>query len=594
MKEEKSQWSHTKIICTIGPAVDSVEKMQELIEAGMNVARLNFSHGTHKEHAKTIEFLKKARVLSKKPISILLDTKGPEIRVGKFAQGLLTIRKGDLLTVVGTAEVKEGEIPIHPFEALANVEVGMRVLFDDGYVISEVVEKKKEGIVICMQNDGVIKSGKGMNIPDAKVCLPALTETDIEDLHFGCEHGVDLVAVSFVRSAEHVLVVKRILSDKGRSDIQVIAKIENKEGVENFDEIVEVADGIMVARGDLGVEVDLSLVPKLQKMMIRKSYQACKSVVTATQMLESMIVNPRPTRAEVSDVANAIYDSSSAVMLSAETAVGKYPVETVRQMKKIILQAEGDFDYRAFFYHQINKEFQDVSLSVSIASVQTAYSNNVRAIFVFTSSGFTARFMSSLRPEKPIIALTTNERTYYQMAFLWGVIPVLAPSCQDADEAFDIMSQFARKEKVVQFGDLIVMTAGVPFGKRGSTNMMRLESIGNILVRGRKGYGRGKVEGSTIFLLPNSRVTVEDVKGKIIVMTYCDKTHREFFVQAQAVVLQNYAGDTQSEALALEYAKEFSVPLILRAENALSLLKDQETIRLDLDKGLIFESSVGS
>ena len=308
--------------------------MIELIEAGMNVARLNFSHGTHDEHLKAIENLKEARKRLKKPLAIMLDTKGPEIRVGSIKNNELMLQPGQKwLLVKENVEGDEQKVTINPGFVLDVVTKGTRILFDDGYILSEVVEVTPEGLVVEISNGGVIKSRKGVNIPNISLNLPAITETDIADIRFGCKNDIDIIAASFVRSADHVLIIKKLLAEEKKSDTLIIAKIENSEGVQNFDSILQVADGIMIARGDLGVEVPLSQVPKLQKMMIRKCYLAGKPAVTATQMLESMIHNPRPTRAEASDVANAIYDSTSAVMLSGETAVGRYPIETVNLMR---------------------------------------------------------------------------------------------------------------------------------------------------------------------------------------------------------------------------------------------------------------------
>lgn len=373
-------FTRTKIVCTIGPAVSSYEKMLQLIDAGMNVARLNFSHGTHEEHLVNINNLKKARAEKGVPLAIMLDTHGPKMRVGKLSSDPLSLKAGDRLNIPKDIQVEPPEI----FDILS---VGTKVLFDDGYITSQVVEKGSHGVIVEILNPGILKSGKGVNIPGAQIPLPALTEGDLQDLKFGCKHDVDFIAASFIRSAHHVLTIKELLAMEGKSGILVIAKIESTQGVENFDSIVQVADGIMVARGDLGVEVDLALVPKLQKMMIRKALQACKPVITATQMLESMIENPRPTRAEVSDVANAIYDSTSCVMLSGETAVGKYAVETVRRMKSIVFEAEGDFNYHRFFESHSQRDYHDVSSAVSLAAVKTAYSAHSKTIFALSTTG---------------------------------------------------------------------------------------------------------------------------------------------------------------------------------------------------------------
>jgi pyruvate kinase len=320
-----------------------------------------------------------------------------------------------------------------------------------------------------------------MNVPGISVPLPVMNAKDIEDLRFGCTHGVDFIAVSFVCSAQDVLTVKEFLAKEGRPDILVIAKIESVLGVENFDTIVEVADGIMIARGDLGVEVDLALVPKYQKMMIRKCFQACKPSITATQMLESMIVNPRPTRAEASDVANAVYDGTSCIMLSGETAIGKYPIETVKRMRSIAIASESDINYREFFEKNSCFDDNDVSSAVATAAVKTAYNISAKVIFAFTTSGTTARFVSRLRPQMPIIAITTNPVVYQQLALNWGTIPFLCKGCTNIKEAFEAASRFALSRKLISFGDVVVITAGVPFGKKGTTNMMMVETIGDLL-----------------------------------------------------------------------------------------------------------------
>ena len=559
--------------------------MIELIEAGMNVARFNFSHGTHAEHLKTINDLKKAREIANRPVAIMLDTKGPEIRIGKISKPLQT-QMGMHIELVKNAQ-EPNQIPIHPLEALECIQPGMTVLFSDGYIISHVTQVRKGVIEIEMQDGGILKSGMKVNVPDVNLKLPAITPEDVADLKFGCENDVDLIAASFIRSAHHVLAIKTLLANEGRSDILVIAKIENREGVKNIDSIVQVADGIMVARGDLGVELDLALVPKLQKMMIRKCFQACKPVITATQMLESMIVNARPTRAEVSDVANAIYDCSSAVMLSGETAVGKFPIEAVRRMKSIIEAAEEDFDYRRFFEERSHRDYHDTSSALSIASVQTAYSANARAIFVFTTSGRTARLISRLRPDLLILALTPNRKVYHQLSMDWGVIPIYCPHSNNIREAFQATSLFALKEKLISFGDSVVVTAGMPFGQTGSTNMMVLENIGDILVRGNKGAGP-KVQGKvTIFLSPEGKDPAS-LKNRLAVLTYCDETFMPALKQAAGIILQNYIGDTSSEHSAEMIAKNYNIPVIIRADGATAILNEGDEVMLDPQAGLIY------
>ena len=511
-----------------------------------------------------------------------------EDSVFEAAKGLRSEAKDTLGMILDSMQgVNPDEIPMHPIEALEAVSPGMKILFDDGNIISEVIETHEKSVTIEIQNEGVLKSGKSINMTGAHLDLPSMTKKDLIDLKFGCDHDIDIVAASFIRSSHHVLSIKDFLTKEGKSEIQVIAKIENKHGVENFDSIVQVADGIMVARGDLGVEVDLALVPKLQKMMIRKCYQACKPSITATQMLESMISNPRPTRAEVSDVANAIYDSTSAIMLSGESAIGKYPIETVSRMRSIAKEAESDFPYRLFFEQHSQRDYHDLSSAVAMAAVKTAYSANAKAIFAFTTSGATARFVSRLRPEMPIIAVTSQEKVYHQLASNWGVLPVLCPGCSNAKEAFASASHYALEKKFISFGDVVVVTAGVPFGKKGTTNMMTVESIGEVLVRGHKGFGP-KVTGKITILLSSESQHPKSLEGKIVVISHCDNSFLPVLKHAAGVILQNCIGDTGSEKYAVLLSKTFEISVMSRADGAMRVLQEGEEVTLDPQRGLVY------
>lgn len=585
--------TRTKIICTIGPACNTYEKIIKLCEAGMDVARINFSHGTHEEHLQIIEFLKKAREELKIPLAIMLDTKGPEIRVGRIKNGEIPLKVGQLVRLrdAEDANLNDEEIPILPAFVLKLLTIGTRVLFDDGYISSQVVSADPDNVVVKINNHGVLKSGKGVNVPDVDLQLPAVTEQDIKDILFGCLHGIDVIAASFVRSADHVLVIKNLLTSEKQSHIHVIAKIENNEGIRNFDGIVQVADGIMIARGDLGVEVPLSEVPRLQKMMIRKSYLAGKPSITATQMLESMIHHSRPTRAEVSDVANAIYDSTSAVMLSGETAVGKHPFEVVRLMKSIIRDAEDDFNYRTFFDANRYVTFHDVPSAVTLATVKTAYSSNAKAIFAFTNGGATARLLSRLRPEQPIIAMTANEKCYHQLAYAWGVIPFLQGGSKTVVEAFAKLSEFALEKGLVSYGDLVVVTAGAPFGVSGTTNMMIVESIGEVLVRGGNGVGE-PVYGNITHLLSPESSQPYSVRGQLLVIATCDESYFPFIHEAAGVILQNLVSDTESERFLLEATQKFNKPVLMRADTAYRVLKEGQLTTLDPQKNLVYKGVV--
>lgn len=467
----------TKICCTIGPSTASSQMIRELMLAGMNIARLNFSHGTHEGHLEVIERLKEVRNELKLPLAIMLDTKGPEIRLGKFPEGSVVLTAGSELVLTKSGPNTASHIQVLPPEALDALKPGTRVLFDDGNFEAVVKKQEANTVTVYFENGGVLKSGKKLNVPGVEVGLPALTEQDIADLHFGAKHGIDLVAASFVRCRENVLEIKKVLAEAGAPHVLVIAKIEDVQGVENFDSIVKVAGGIMVARGDLGVEVPLSIVPKLQKRMIRQSNGAARPVITATQMLESMIICPRPTRAEASDVANAIYDATSCLMLSAETATGKYPLEAVKTMTAIAKETESDFDYRSFFASAQKAPYTDISTSVASAAVSTAFHAKASAIFVFTTSGTMAKLIAAQRPPVPVLAFCVSKTIFHQMSVCWGVTPLLIDECKDVTEAFKRACAVAVAKGLAHKKDLVVVTAGAPFGISGTTNMLMVENV---------------------------------------------------------------------------------------------------------------------
>jgi pyruvate kinase len=584
----------TKIVCTMGPAVASKEKILQLIDVGMNVARLNFSHGTQEEHHKVIELLKEARSEKKVPLAIMIDTKGPEIRVGIIREGEIELKAGQNLILSphdmeGTIE----RISIHPPQVLKALEPGMKLLFDDGHIICQVVEKRGEEVVVQCKNSGSLKTHKGVNVPGVDIELPSMTEQDIDDITFGCRHDIDIIAASFVRAAQDVLEIKKLLIKLGKPHIIVLAKIESRLGVINFQNIVQVADGIMVARGDLGVELPLEQVPILQKMMIRHCNEACKPVITATQMLESMTKNPRPTRAEVSDVANAIYDSTSAVMLSGETAVGTYPIETVTMMRKIIEEAEKDCDYRAYFQQEVCYDCHNISLSVALASVQTAYTAGAKAIFASSNSGFTVRLISRFRPAMPIYAQTSNERIYHQLAIHWGVYPIPPMQSSNIRETVHACGSFALEQGVLRWGDLIVLTAGSPFGVSGTTNIMMLENIGDVLVRGYPGLGK-PVVGKVVLIISSTEKNFAVPKGSIVVMTSCDPEMAPLLQGVKGIILQNSVQDPDSESCALMLAQQLGLAVVLRAAGAFNNLHDGMVVTIDPLRGLVFKGELAS
>lgn len=575
----------------MGPSVATPEQIEALIQAGMNVARLNFSHGTHEEHGHMIHMLKAARAKLGVPLAIMLDTKGPEMRLGRLKKAEIELKEGSRVWLVKEEiEGDESRITLRPPAAFDCLKKEMLVLLDDGYIITHVVAVDSRGVQVEVDHGGVMKPSRGVNIPGAEVDLPPMTQKDIEDIRFGCSQDIDLIAASFIRSPEHVMAIKQLLEKEGHPDISVIAKVENKEGVQAFDGIVQVADGIMVARGDLGVELPLSQVPRLQKMMIRKSYLAAKSSVTATQMLESMIKNPRPTRAEASDVANAIYDSTSAVMLSGETAVGKYPIQAVKMMRSIIEEAETDFGYYDFFKQTSQRAFYDVPSSVAIATINTAYSSNAKAIFVFTTTGSTARLLSRLRPEMPILAMTPSMKVYHQLAISWGVIPIFCQGVHTIEEAKQKITKFALEKGYVGYGDLVIITAGTPFGRAGTTNMMVVDSIGDVLVRGSEGLGE-KVHGK-VFLQPSPDTKEYAVKGKILVLTRCDETYLPLLKQAAGVLLHSHIEDTESENYLKHTAQALNLPILLRAEGASDILRNEQLITLYPSQALVYKGAL--
>ncbi len=582
----------TKIVCTIGPSVQSEEAIQDLIKAGMNVARINFSHGSLDEHRETIDLLKRVRLRMQVPLAVMLDTKGLEIRIGQLARNEANLCLGDELWIV--RENVEGSckrLSITPPQVLDQVSVGSQILFDNGYISSRVVQVRPEGVLVRIENGGVLKGRKGVNIPNVKLNLPSMTANDERDLAFGCEQDVDIVAASFMRTASDVLAIKNFLAEHGKPDILVMAKIENAEGVLNFDSIIQVADGVMIARGDLGVEVPISQVPRLQKMMIRKAYLAGKPSITATQMLESMMVNPRPTRAEVSDIANAILDSTSAVMLSGETAVGKYPIEAVKVMRSVILETEVDFPHLNFLAQYGQVVYHDVPSAVSMSAVKTAYSSNAQAIFAFTRGGSTARLLSRMRPSMPIVAMTPNIKTYHQLASEWGVTPFQSDTPGGIDEAYKTLSQFAIGQELVSMGDLVVVTAGTPFGVSGTTNMMLVESIGDVLLRGHSGAG-SRVYGNVGLLLAPEARELFTLRGHILVVKGCDANYEPFIKGAAGILLANHPEDELSEQILLQLASKWQKPVLIGVSNAFAVLKEGQLVTLDPAKALVYKGVV--
>ena len=468
----------TKIICTLGPAVDSEDMLRTLIRAGMDAARFNFSHGSHPEHLARLNRLKSVRDAMGRPVVTILDTKGPEIRIKSFDAKTVTLETGDPFTLTTDDVVGDrSRVSVTYPKLHQELAPGQQVLIDDGLVAIRVEEIAGHDIRCTVENGGTLSANKSINIPGVHIRLPALTEKDVADIRFGVENDFDYIAASFVRRAADVEAVRQVLRDCGGENVKIIAKIENQEGVDNVDEILAAADGIMVARGDLGVEIPAARVPVLQKQMIRKGLQAGKPVITATQMLDSMMRNPRPTRAEVSDVANAVFDGTGCVMLSGETAGGKYPVESLTAMVGIVTEAEQSIDYWRRFQKQRITPASNINDAITHTCCLTAMDLNATAILAATSSGRTARMICRFRPACPVAALTMHEKVRRQLAICWGVIPLLTGEVNSTDRIFSLSAEVARKEGLVKNGDTVVITAGVPLGKSGSTNLIKAQVI---------------------------------------------------------------------------------------------------------------------
>ncbi len=468
----------TKIVCTIGPASEKEETLRELIRAGMNVARLNFSHGDHAGHAQKLERIRKVSREMNIPVAALLDTKGPEIRLGNFEGGKTELKEGQkfiLTTEEVTGNAQRASVTYK--NLVHDVKPHSRVLIDDGLIEMEVESVTGTDIVCTVKNGGPVSDHKGINVPGTVLTMPFINEKDRADILFGCEMGFDFIAASFVRCKQDILEIRKILEEQG-SRIQIIAKIENLQGIENLEEILEAADGIMVARGDMGVEIPMEEVPIIQKRMIRQAVMAGKHVITATQMLDSMIHHPRPTRAEITDVANAIYDGTTAIMLSGETASGSYPVEAVRTMARIAERTERDIDYRVRVRRPgDNMLAQDITSSICHAVCHVASELNVKAIITVTMSGFTSAMIARYKPQCPIIGCTTGRLIWRQMNLQWGVHPLLIAQESIAEDLFREAIAAAKNAGYVQKGDTVVLTAGVPLGISGNTNMLRVVEV---------------------------------------------------------------------------------------------------------------------
>lgn len=577
----------TKIVCTIGPASESEEMLEKLMKAGMNVARLNFSHGDHAEHKARIDSIRKVSKKLGKTVAILLDTKGPEIRTHSMKDGGIELER-DTEVIVSMTEV-EGtpeKFSVTYDNLINDVEEGSYILLDDGLIELQVKRIDKDnGEVVCdVLNTGELSNKKGVNLPGVKVSLPGITDKDAEDINFGISEGVDFIAASFVRRPSDVLDIRKLLEAQKNTTISIIPKIENQEGIDNIKGILEVSDGLMVARGDMGVEIPPESVPMVQKDLIRQCNKLGKPVITATQMLDSMQRNPRATRAEASDVANAIYDGTDAVMLSGETAAGLYPEEAVKTMRNIAVSAEGAQDYKKLLSDRTKLVETSLVNAIGVSVAHTALNLNVKAIVAATESGSTARTISKYRPQSDIIAVTPNPETARQCALVWGIHPVIKEGRKTTDALLNNAVATAVETEKVQNGDLIIITAGVPTGEKGTTNMMKLHLVGDELAKG-QGIGRNSVVGQTLVVNNASELEGKDLSETIIVTSSVDETLVPYIENAIGLITEENGITSPSAIIGLEKG----IPTVVGVENATKEIQNDVLVTIDANQGKIFE-----
>ena len=572
----------TKIICTLGPSTDDPAVLRELMLSGMNVARINMSHQDHAHQKERINHVKRLREELDLPIAVLIDTKGPEIRLGLFPEPV-ELKAGDpftLTTLTVDGDAKRASIS---FAGLpGDVKTGGTILIDDGLIELRVDKTTATDIQCTVVNGGRLSSNKGINVPGAQLSMPFMSERDRDDIRFACEMEADFIAASFTRRADDVLQIRQELERNNNHSIRIIAKIENAEGVENIDDILKVSDGIMVARGDMGVEIALEEIPSIQKMLIHKGYNAGLQVITATQMLDSMMKNPRPTRAETTDVANAIYDGTSAIMLSGETAAGAYPVEALKTMARIARRTERDINYKKRFSERSLHDSPNVTNAISHATVTTAHDLGARAILTVTKSGATARMISKYRPACPIICCTTSEATRRQMNLSWGVVPLMAEEKATMDDLFQHAVDRATEAGLLDSGDLVVITAGAPLGISGTTNLLKVHLVGNILVQG-KGATSYTACGNLCVAQDEEEATRNFRPGDILVIPQTSNNILCLLKEASGIVTETPGLNSHAAIVGMALEK----PVLVAAQGATHILKSGTTVTLDAERGVV-------
>jgi len=586
----------TKIVATMGPACSSKETIRTLIDCGMDAARLNFSHGDYDSHEAMIKTIKEARKKTEKPVPIILDTMGPEIRLKSFVEGSIELSDGAPFTLTTQdVEGNENRVAISYLGLPQDVTEGNRILIDDG-LIELVVDRVAGSDIVCtVLNGGTLKNNKSVNVPGVSLRLPSLTEKDINDILFGIKLGVDFIAASFIRCSDDIVKIKHVLDKNGGSHIRIIAKIENREGVDNLDSILDTADGIMVARGDLGVEIMPEEVPIVQKDMIRKANKKGKIVITATHMLESMIHNPRPTRAEANDVANAIFDGTDAVMLSGETASGKYPVESVSMMDRIACMTETFMEQSGGTESKDYSQFKtNITDAFSYAACAIAADLKASLIVNVTFSGFTPRTVAKFRPSCPVLAITSSQTVYRQMSLIRGCVPVL---CKDDSElscdAFEYSLKYAEQSQLAKTGDLIVIVAGVPVGMAGTANTIRIGTVGNILLKGESASGSVKTLTGTACVVNTRSDAAENFRaGNILVCRNTNNDLTPFIRKASAIIVGS--NEPQNYDHAKNTAEALDIPLLICQENVCERITDGIIITIDAQRGIIYNGERGN
>ncbi len=577
----------TKIVCTLGPATNDVEIMKQLIRNGLDAARINFSHGTYETHSDTIAKLKQAREELGAPIPLILDTKGPEIRVKNFTEEKVYLEQGASFTLTTRDVDGDKTIAAVTYNQLPrDLQKGSRVLIDDGLIELRVESTTDTDVLCTVINGGVVKSHKGVNLPGIDVNLPSLTEKDVEDLKFGVANGFDIVAASFIRSAADVVKIRQVLEENGGGHIHIISKIENQQGVDNIDEILEVSDGIMVARGDLGVEIPPEEVPLVQKKLIYKANRIGKPVITATQMLESMVNSPRPTRAEANDVANAIFDGSDAIMLSGETAAGSYPLEAVATMARIAMRAESSIDYATKIVSDTEPARINITNAISMAACAAAAELDTAAITTITRSGFTARMIAKHRPVCPLIASTPDEGVWRRMNLIWGCMPMLYTGELPKGGVFEASLKIAMRSGLLKNGDTVVSALGMPLGVSGSTNTMRVDIVGDVLCKG-KGVGTKRVSGKARVIAARDGVEHTFHPGDILVTTFTDNSFMPYIRKAGAIVVGPL--DQNSNSHAEVAGSALDIPVIVCNAKVVDFIPNQALITVDAQKGFVYK-----